>query len=400
MKILILTNYYPPFYKGGYELACETTVKFLRNQGHTMYILTGDYQVEKDLSSSPWDRGTIEPDRAYRLYQFIDYLHPSFLNKHQVEKYNYRITRQFIEGIKPDLVYIWNMQGISTAPVLATQATGYPKIFEIGDFWPGVYQRPGWKAALFRNLKKWIPGLVGGDIDLSPVISVGKWMAAELEEKYNARNIHVIPNGIPLPLDPGPKPKTEGPVRYVFAGRVDPEKGIHLAIEAFRTIRIKYPEFQFLFDIYGQGDEKYTQECRDKVRDYKLEEMVVFRGKSSDMSQVYPAYEVLVMPTMMREPFGLVLIEAMAWRMPVISFNHYGPAEIVSDGIDGRLVTPGNVDELAEAIYRMGQDSDLRQRMGEKGRRKVENQYDLRIVKSQVEQLLLKTVGVSKPTSN
>jgi glycosyltransferase involved in cell wall biosynthesis len=68
------------------------------------------------------------------------------------------------------------------------------------------------------------------------------------------------------------------------------------------------------------------------------------------------------------EPFGQVVVEAMAAGLPVVAAAAGGPAEVVTDGVDGILVPPGDVDRLAAALRRLAGDADLRDRLGQAGR--------------------------------
>ena len=78
------------------------------------------------------------------------------------------------------------------------------------------------------------------------------------------------------------------------------------------------------------------------------------------------------------EPFGLVLIEAMSFGVPVVSFDcPNGPHEIVNDGVDGKLVENGNVKALATAVMEMIADKDTRKRMGKAAFQKYSDKYIL-----------------------
>jgi phosphatidylinositol alpha-mannosyltransferase len=79
--------------------------------------------------------------------------------------------------------------------------------------------------------------------------------------------------------------------------------------------------------------------------------------------------------TTMGEAFGVVLLEAMASGKPVIASNLPGVRSVVSDGQDGLLVQPGDASALSQAMGRLLGDPQLRQHMGQQGRRKVEAQY-------------------------
>lgn len=385
MKILVITNYYPPHFFGGYELACEVTVEFLSARGHTVHVLAGDYRGE-----STGREHRVPP--PYRILEYIDYVHPSCYDKHLVEKHNYKVTMGLIRSLRPDLVYLWNMKGISIAPVIAVQQAGVKKLFEIGDFWPGIYLQPGFCAGLKRRLKSALPFTIGGRMDISPVIAVSQWVGDEMKQKYGSREVFVVPNGVEIPEEAATRTSESGTVRYLFCGRIDPTKGLHLAIKAFGGLVQQGRITDFVFNIYGTGGQEYCDYCEKLVDDGGLGDQITFCGQVTNMNDIYRQHDVLLMPTLMREPFGLVVIEAMANHVVVIASNHYGPAEIIDDGRDGLLFEPDDVEELAEKILAVHDNPGRREELAKAARSKVVDKYDVHKVKAQVESILLKQV--------
>lgn len=383
MKILIISNYYPPYYFGGYELACKATAEFLSSQGHTIYILTGSYMAENFNDN-------LNPMTPYRKLKYINYETSSAWNKYCVEKYNYQITSDLIRKINPDLVYLWNMKGVSIAPIIAAQDLNVRRVFEIGDFWPGIYLQPGFSAFLKRKVKAILPWTIGGRLDISPVIAVSQWVGCEMKAKYHSQDVYVVPNGIRIGENETSKKSCDHTVKYMFSGRIDPEKGLDIAIKAFGILTERDREIDFEFDIYGDGNKEYTKYCSKLISDHGLNGQIKMYGRSTDINEQYKLHDCLLMPTIMREPFGLVIIEAMAHYMVVVASNHYGPAEIIADRVDGLLFEPDNPEDLAGKILQVHNDSEFRNRIGNAGRKKVVEKYELNYVKRQVESILLK----------
>lgn len=104
---------------------------------------------------------------------------------------------------------------------------------------------------------------------------------------------------------------------------------------------------------------------------------VFFTGfvTDDDLGRYYAAADLVVQPSVLFETFGLAVIEAMACGKPVIASNLPGVRSVVSDGEDGLLVRPGDVDDLAEKIQMLLDDPQRRREMGERGRAKVEEKY-------------------------
>ena len=87
------------------------------------------------------------------------------------------------------------------------------------------------------------------------------------------------------------------------------------------------------------------------------------------------SFDVFAMPSW-GEPFGMVYVEAMAMKRPVVAWADGGPVEIIRDGETGYLPARGDVDALAQALLRLVRDPDLRRRMGKAGRRRVEHCFN------------------------
>ena len=382
MKILCVSNYYSPFYEGGYEISVKETMDYMESNGHTVYVLCGTKGIppkEIDIQDTP--RAGI----PHRVLDYIDYVSPSFQNKHQVEKHNYRRTMNTLRYVQPDLIYFGNMKGISIAPILAVQKQNIPRVFDIGDLWPRIYLSRNLSSIMNRFLKRVIPGTIGGNIKIDPVIVPSRWMKSELVSTYGSKHVFVIPRGIALP--PCQIRHSSKPLRFVFAGRIEPLKGLDLIITAAKKLVETIPEFAL--DIYGDGDEEYLNECREKIKKSSMEMHFNFLGRYHDVSQILPQYDVLLMPTLAREAFGRIIIEAMAARLIVIATDAYGPSEIISSGTDGFLFKRGSVQSLTDAVLAV-QALDIQKldSIRNNARRKVEEQYEITLVKKRVQHLI------------
>lgn len=382
MRILCISNYYPPFFEGGYEISVQESMDFLFWKGHQVFILCGNKGVE---NPDTYPQPSWEESEPLRALQYIDYKNPSFKNKHQVEKFNFALTISVLNDLKPDLVYFGNMKAISIAPVLAVQKMAYPNVFDIGDIWLDTYFRKGIKAGLYRFLKSALPFTIGGRITLDEVIVVSRWMQEEMQTRYRVKHIYMIPRAIKLPQS-NPR-QLSRPLKFIFAGRIEPNKGLDICIHAASRIVSEYQDFSV--DIYGAEDENYTAKCRALIEKLHLQQHFNFMGKTQNVTQVLPQYDVLLMPTMAKEAFGRIIIEAMAASLIVIATNAYGPREIISSGKDGLLFKRGSTVDLTSAIlslYEMPQDA--LEKIRKNARATVEQRYEINLVKNKLENIL------------
>ena len=109
----------------------------------------------------------------------------------------------------------------------------------------------------------------------------------------------------------------------------------------------------------------------------KLGVQAIFTGELPDARSAYAAMDIFVLPSAQPEPFGGVVMEAMALGLPVVGTNIGGTTEQVSDGETGFLVPPADPEAMAAAIAKLAADPDCRSRMGEKGRQRVGEKFSI-----------------------
>ncbi len=124
-----------------------------------------------------------------------------------------------------------------------------------------------------------------------------------------------------------------------------------------------------------QGYEELRETLKQKVRTLGLETQVSFLGHRDDADTIFNAVDITVSPAVSPEPFGLVVVEAMAARKPVVATNLGGPAEIIENGVSGFLISANNVSEFADRLEQLIKDANLRERLGQAARQRVETAF-------------------------
>lgn len=179
------------------------------------------------------------------------------------------------------------------------------------------------------------------------------------------KNIRVIPD----PLSFLPTKYSELKERRVIAvGRYVYQKGFDLLLQAWSKIEKLYPDWQLA--IFGDGDRTpYEKQMKTFGVDAKRCHL---NGPTPNIQQEYVNSSIFVFSSRF-EGFGMVLVEAMACGLPVVSFDcPCGPKDIVRDGEDGLLVENGNIDLLASSLSRLMNDETLRQSMSKAGLKNVQ----------------------------
>ncbi len=165
-------------------------------------------------------------------------------------------------------------------------------------------------------------------------------------------------------------------VLFGVVGRVHWWKGQDLFLTAAARVAQRLPNARFaIVGDTAPGEEWRKERLKQEAARMGLGDRVIWAGFRRDTPQVMAALDVLVLPSVEPEPFGLVVVEAMSTARPVIAAAHGGPLETVVHQETGLLFPPRDPEALAAAMVRLGTDRALRARMGEAGRRRVLAHY-------------------------
>ncbi|MCD4526707.1 stealth conserved region 3 domain-containing protein [Nocardioides sp. cx-173] len=214
------------------------------------------------------------------------------------------------------------------------------------------------------------------------------WLREQLGD--NAPRVVVMPNAVP----PGYRPRStrETPL-IVAAGRLMGEKQYPRLVSAFATIADRIPDWRLR--ILGEGTARF--EIMSTVRKHRLWDRVELPGPTTDMASEWAKASISAL-TSRSEGFPLVLQEAMAAGVPVVSFDcPSGPRAIIDDGVDGLLVAQGSEPALAAGLLRLATDRDLRDRLGEAALAKAAT-WDVEVITARWREVYETTVEHHDPS--
>lgn len=157
-----------------------------------------------------------------------------------------------------------------------------------------------------------------------------------------------------------------------FVGRLSGQKGVSILLAAIEKIARNDRNVHFVIAGIGTLEKKVV----DFVKSSGLGDVVHFLGFRDDVPALMQTFDLLLVPSLW-EGFGLVLIEAMSAGVPCIASNVSSIPEILEDGINGLLVPPGDVDALVKAVDRLRRDQALRKRLGDAGKRTVDEKFTI-----------------------
>lgn len=230
--------------------------------------------------------------------------------------------------------------------------------------------------------KFWMRNLIGHLKELDQFVVLTE---SECHVWPELSNICVIPDPLCIQRK---ECSTLSKKRVISIGRYAYQKGVDLLLKAWAIIEKDYPDWELSY--YGQGDrEPFLQLSKELNLDLGRCHL---NDKTTNVQQELLDSSVFVL-TSRFEGFGMVIIEAMACGLPVVSFDcKSGPSEIISDGKDGFLVPVGNVDVLADKMSVLMNNQEMRAQFGKKAY-KHSFRYDIDDIAKQWVQLFDKLVG-------
>ncbi|GEC79047.1 glycosyltransferase family 4 protein [Flavobacterium aquatile] len=175
-----------------------------------------------------------------------------------------------------------------------------------------------------------------------------------------------------------------------LVGRISRLKGHKWLLSTFINELSKNLEVQLLFvGSPVENQEYYLEEIEEIILDNKLSNRVKIIPFTKDLSKIWSITDIAIMPSTEAESFGLVAVEAMLAKKPVIGSNHGGLTEIIVNNETGFLVEPNNETKLAEAISKLIENPELRKQFGENGYQRAINEFSVATYVNKFEKLLL-----------
>jgi glycosyltransferase involved in cell wall biosynthesis len=241
-------------------------------------------------------------------------------------------------------------------------------------------------------------------------ITLLPYMAEEIKTKTNfpENRIHIIPLGVDVPqlekqaMDPDNARKAlslplKGELIGIL-GRLDPQKGQHLVIQALSKLKEQgFPSLQLL--IMGEttrGEhEQYGEELKQLIRQHHLEDQVYFTGYQQNIAPFFGAIDIFVLGSY-GETYGMVTIESMLFGTPVVGSNAGGTPEILQQGTYGWLYAPLDVDAMVASIRAILENPDEAKKTAVRAKTYAQTAFSHTKECKQLEILLTKLAAIDK----
>lgn len=274
-------------------------------------------------------------------------------------------VKQIIKDFEPDVIH-------------AHYATSYGLLGALSGFHPFVLsvwgsdvfsfplKSPFHKILLKYNLKK-----------ADKILSTSHVMAKETK-RYTSKEIEVTPFGIDMRQFRPMEVESLFDKEDIVIGTIktlEEKYGVEYLIKAFKIVDDRHPKLPLKLLIVGGGS--LEDSLKSLTKELKLEGKTIFTGKVpfEDVPKYHNMLSVSVSVSH-SESFGVAIIEASSCAKPVVVSNVGGLPEVVEDGVSGFVVPPRDPEKTAEAIEKLILDEDLRQGIGQNGRKRVERLYN------------------------
>lgn len=387
MHILVISNLYPPNFLGGYELAASQIVQTLRQKGHRIKVLTSF----RERRFPKIEAG------VFRLLKARFYIDPPFKNKFSAFfwfLWNCLVLQIMIKWIKPDLILVFNTSGLGGLFLDCLHSQKLPVVHDIGDSWLVDFPYADTLSFWFRLCQKKFSSFIKNFIK-SIIVFMGSFFLPKKPASLNFKYSYFRSQFLKQQFAQAGFPVENSPVIYysiwvsrfkppkdylrreglIFIGRLCPEKGAHIFLEALSFLKNSVYLKQLPLTIVGPGVEKdYARKIKDLANCLLPEIKVEFTGRVPPLKipELLYKHSIFVFPVIWDEPFGIVVLEAMAAGLAVISTATGGSKEILRDKDNCLIIEKNNPSALAEAIVSLLKDKELKEKIIQQGYKTVE----------------------------
>ena len=326
--------------------------------------------------------------------------------------------REVLREFKPDIIYCWNLAGVSYSLLMRAMRLGRPVAFYLSDewliHWPQRDPRQSWLESPLNSRWSQVAKPLLATVFKLPTLRAevlpldlrhAQFTSQFMLEKHagaglptaSARVIHwgVDPDRFPA------RSVVNVPARRIlYVGQLMPIKGVHTVIEAFLHLQRsgRYPGLELTL-AGGTIQPEYQMGLVAAVQAMKLEDQVHFLGKVAreKLPSIYQEHDVLVFPSVWDEPFSITLLEALSSGLAVVGTLTGGTREILVPEVNALTFPPDDAQGCAAQIARLLDDSKLAADLARAGRQTVEKHFRFTSMLDQIERALEEAVRAEQP---
>jgi len=401
VKIVAITNLYPPYILGGYEVLCETTVKALAARGHETRVLTSRHGLIPGVKypTEPGIRRVLELD-----HPFGEPGEASFKRRWELRSANGEACRKELQAFGPDVALVWSQDRLTLGPTSAAEALGIPAVWFLCDDHLTRFLAHPFSAHPVRLLealaeRAWRRELTVATAQLGHSLCISRSLRERLANAgIPVSHAQVYCPGIELERYPlkGNAGRLHRPPRLLYLGPVRPNKRVEVILRAL-SLLVEEGGAGLSLTVAGDGDEAYVQSLKRVAEDLGVARETLFMGRMpyESIPLVYRDHDIFVYASVWDEPFGLTHLEAMASGCPVVSTDCGGPTEYLRHEENALVVEKDSPRALTSAIGRLLHNAILRGNLVANARQMVEAKFSARQRLDELEAYLRKVAGAA-----
>ena len=406
MRLLFITNFYPPASQGGFEEWCQEVTDGLRSLGHDIVVLTSTHGREALQEPDPsWIQRELFLEMEFCSFRNAFLF---FTSRQKRERENLARLRQIIKSYRPDAILIWGMWNLHRSlPALAENLMPGRVTYYMGDYWPTLpsqvesyWNSPArnvWvslpKSLLKAIAKKILRREKKTHLCMDYVFFPSAFMSDEFERNgITPPSTRIVYGAIDTNLYLGYQKSWshEDIISLLYVGRLTPEKGVHTAIKAMGYLVHEHGLEKLKLTIVGNGNPDYVDHLQELVKQEVVGAFVTFlpAQPKKTLPSLYHHADIFLFTSIWAEPFGRVIVEAMASGVAVIGSAVGGAGEILKNNENALTFTPDDHVDLGRKMKRLIESSSLRERLAKAGREIARNKFDICRMTTEIESCL------------
>ncbi len=408
MKLLVITDSYPPHHSGGYEIRCKDVLDHLMLRSHDVEIIT------TMIVGGPKN----ESKEIFRQFHTVDVSTP-LLQRVYYDYKDIKFLRQRINSFQPDIIYLWHVVNFTRAIFPYLSDTNIPIVYDEGGnglilafknhgFWYSMIERKS-NFPIRNKIKKILAIVVSR---LSGNLIKMNWVWPVINAYFNSNSVleDAKKSGVPLNLmktihsgiDISRFPfqsrdACQTPVRIIVPGRIERSKGMRDAILLVQSlIRNNIPT---KCTIVGKiGSKIYYDELCRLVSDFGLNHSIEFLPMldQTALAKLYQKSDICFFPSYRKYGLSRIPLEAMSSGCLVLSYGNEGSNEIILSNETGFIIPDENIDSVLSIIDNLIREPDQFKRIIESARLTIEKTYSMERYIDSVEDFLFESANWRK----
>jgi glycogen(starch) synthase len=383
MRILVVTNLYPPQELGGYGRAMADFVWGLQQRGHQVQVVCSDAPYLGPAGTGP----SGEPvDRRLHLKGSFEggVQHLSDpAARSAVDQANASLVCAWLQSGDWDGILLGNIDLLGVEVLPALLQPRIPVLHHVGFVAPPFAPEQYPKESHYR--------LLAASRAVRHSLVIAGLPVAQAPVVYPGARVELFgPAATGRPLPPPPDGTVRRPLRVCFAGLLMSSKGPHTVLEALAQLRHAGVSVQLML-AGGRFQPDYVDQLQNFVKQHELSEQVQWLGqlRREQLVRMFALQHVAVFPSLYPEAFGIVAAEAMASGLALVSSGVGGAAELFEHNVSGLSFRPGDASQLATQLSVLSRSPQLLQQLQHAGQQRVKSQFSVMTAAHQLESLLL-----------